>query len=77
MIRSRSVWLTPFSAEPGGLHFEGLALVKTSDHVLNTLTQLYFWGIWSRGSFRRVSGSNQHITGTIRGTHVLHGEKGI
>lgn len=37
---SRTVWLAPFSAGPVGMHFDGLALIKTTDNGLNTFTQL-------------------------------------
>ena len=37
---SRTVWLAPFAVGPVGLHFDGLALIKTTDNGLNTFTQL-------------------------------------
>ncbi len=37
---SRTVWLAPFSAGPVGMHFDGLALVKTTDNGVNAFTQL-------------------------------------
>lgn len=37
---SRTVWLAPFSAGPVGLHFDGLALIKTTDNGTNAFTQL-------------------------------------
>ena len=39
---SRTVWLAPFAAGPVGLHFDGLALVKTTDNGVNAFTQLDF-----------------------------------
>lgn len=39
---SRTVWLAPFSVGPLGLHFDGLALVKTTDNGFNAFTQLDF-----------------------------------
>lgn len=37
---SRTVWLAPFSAGPVGMHFDGLALIKTTDKDVNAFTQL-------------------------------------
>lgn len=37
---SRTVWLAPFSAGPVGMHFDGLALIKTTDNGVNAFTQL-------------------------------------
>ena len=39
---SRTVWLAPFKAGPVGLHFDGLALLKTTDNGANLFTQLDF-----------------------------------
>lgn len=39
---SRTVWLAPFAVGPVGLHFDGLALVKTTDNGVNAFTQLDF-----------------------------------
>lgn len=39
---SRTVWLAPFTVGPVGMHFDGLALVKTTDNGLNAFTQLDF-----------------------------------
>lgn len=39
---SRTVWLAPFSVGTVGLHFDGLALVKTTDNGANVFTQLDF-----------------------------------
>lgn len=37
---SRTVWLAPFTLGPVGMHFDGLALVKTTDNGANAFTQL-------------------------------------
>lgn len=37
---SRTVWLAPFKAGSVGMHFDGLALVKTTDKGTNAFTQI-------------------------------------
>ncbi|MDD2737124.1 MAG: hypothetical protein PHF56_24585 [Desulfuromonadaceae bacterium] len=37
---SRTVWLAPFSVGPVGMHFDGLALIKSTDNGTNAFTQL-------------------------------------